>query len=59
MTILDTDLLNEYCKLFNIFPFTLHDLVNINLNILNKLNINDTIKNDLINEFREKANELL
>ena len=59
MTILDTDLLNEYCKLFNIFPFNLHDLVNINLNILNKLNINDTIKNDLINEFREKANELL
>ena len=59
MTILDTDLLNEYCKLFNIFPFNLHDLVNINLNILNKLNINDTIKNNLINEFREKANELL
>lgn len=59
MTILDTDLLNEYCCLFNVFPFKLHDLVTINLNILNKLNIKDNIKNSLIEEFKEKANELL
>lgn len=59
MTILDTDLLNEYCKLFNVFPFNLHDLVTINLNILSKLNINDSLKNSLINDFKEKANELL
>lgn len=59
MTILDTDLLNEYCCLFNVFPFKLHDLVTINLNILNKLNIKDDIKNNLIEEFKEKANELL
>ena len=59
MTSLDTDLLNEYCKLFNVFPFNLHDLVNLNLNILNRININDNIKNDLIVEFKEKANELL
>lgn len=59
MTILDTDLLNEYCCLFNVFPFKLHDLVTINLNILNKLNIKDDIKNSLIEEFKEKANELL
>ncbi len=59
MTILDTDILNEYCKLFNVFPFNLHDLVNINLNILNKLNVKDKIKNDLIADFKEKANELL
>lgn len=59
MTLLDTDLLNEYCKLFNVFPFNLHDLVIINLNILNVLNIADAIKNKLIDEFKEKANELL
>ncbi len=58
MTILDTDLLNEYCILFNVFPFNLHDLVNINLNILNKLNISDSIKNNLISDFKEKANLL-
>ena len=59
MMILDTDLLNEYCKLFNVFPFSLHDLVVITLNILNKLNINDSVKNELIDDFKEKANELL
>jgi len=59
MTILDTDILNEYCKLFNVFPFKLHDLVTINLNILNKLNIKDNIKNDIITNFKEMANELL
>ncbi len=58
MTLLDTNLLNEYCKLFNVFPFNLHDLVNLTLEILNKLNINDEIKNNLIMEFKEKANEL-
>ncbi len=58
MTALDTDLLNEYCKLFNVFPFNLHDLVNINLGILNKLNVSDEVKNNLIVEFKEKANEL-
>lgn len=59
MTILDTDLLNEYCKLFNVFPFSLHDLINIILNNLNTLNVSDEVKNRLIDEFREKVNELL
>lgn len=59
MTILDTDLLNEYCKLFNVFPFSLHDLVNIILNNLNTLNVSLEVKNRLIDEFREKVNELL
>lgn len=58
MTVLDTDLLNEYCKLFNVFPFNLHDLVVITLNILNRLNIKDDVKNNLIDDFKEKANEL-
>ncbi|MBR3661423.1 MAG: hypothetical protein IKN63_05970 [Bacilli bacterium] len=59
MTSLDTDLLNEYCKIFNVFPFSLHDLVNISLNILNNVNIDAVMKNNLISEFREKANLLL
>lgn len=59
MTSLDTDILNEYCKLFNVFPFSLHDLVVITLNNLNKLNIKDGLKNHLIDDFKDKANELL
>lgn len=59
MTSLDTDLLNEYCKLFNVFPFSLHDLIIININILNNINVSLDIKNKLIDEYKEKANELL
>lgn len=59
MTSLNTDLLNEYCKIFNVFPFNLHDLTKICLNILNIINVNIDEKNKLIDEFREKANELL
>ena len=59
MNVLDTDLLNEYCKIFNVFPFSLHDLVIINLNILNNINIDANLKNNLISEFREKANLIL
>ena len=59
MTSLDTDLLNEYCKLFNVFPFSLHDLVVITLNVLNHINVSIELKNKLIEEFKEKANELL
>jgi len=59
MTSSDTDLLNEYCKVFNVFPFSLHDLVVINLNILNNINVSLELKNNLISEFRTKANELL
>ena len=59
MTSLDTDLLNEYCKLFNVFPFSLHDLVIITINVLNHINVSVELKNKLIEEFKEKANELL
>lgn len=59
MTSCDTDLLNEYCKVFNAFPFNLHDLVVINLNVLNNINVSCELKNNLISEFRTKANELL
>ena len=59
MTSLDTNLLNEYCKLFNGFPFNLHDLVMITLNVLNCINVSNEMKNMLIDEFKEKANDLL
>ena len=59
MTSLDTDLLNEYCKLFNVFPFSLHDFIIININILNNINVSLDIKNKLIDEYKEKANKLL
>ena len=59
MTCSNTDLLNEYCKIFNAFPFNLHDLVMIILNILNNINVNSDLKNNLISEFRTKVNELL
>ena len=59
MTSLDTDLLNEYCKLFNVFPFKLHDLVVITLNVLNNINVSDELQNMLKDEFKEKANDLL
>ena len=58
-TPLDTDMLNEYCKLFNVFPFNLHDLVNLNLSILNSINVSIDVRNNLIDYLREKANELL
>ena len=59
MTTLDTDLLNEYCKLFNAFPFSIRDLVTITLNTLNRINVRDDVKSSLIEKFEEKANELL
>ena len=59
MTSCDTDLLNEYCKIFNAFPFNLHDLVVISLNILNNINVSIELKNNLISELRTKANLLL
>ena len=59
MTPLDTDLLNEYCKLFNVFPFNLHDLVNMNINLLNNINVSVDVRNNLIDYLKEKANELL
>lgn len=58
-TSLNTDLLNEYCKLFNVFPFKLHDLVVLTLNCLSIVNLRDEEKNNLIEEFKSKANQLL
>lgn len=59
MTSLNTDILNEYCLLFNNFDIKLLDLIKINLKDLEKSVIDDTIKNELIEKLRTESNELL
>ena len=59
MTTLNTDIINEWCILFNNYPLVLHDLIKItNLNLL-KANISNEEKNKLIDEFKEKSNLVL
>ena len=59
MTSLNTDILNEYCLLFNNFDIKLLDLIKINLKDLEKSVIDDKIKNELIEKLRTESNELL
>ena len=59
MTILNTDILNEYCLIFNKLPFTVHDIIKINLNNLENCNIPIDGKNDIINMYRDKSNLIL
>lgn len=59
MTTINTDVVNEWCLMFNNYPLVLHDLVKIiNYNLL-YANINDDLKNKLIDEFKEKSNLIL
>ncbi len=59
MTSLNTDILNEYCLLFNNLDIKLLDLVKINIKILEKANIEEEKKNNLIEKLRTESNELL
>ncbi len=59
MTTLNTDIINEWCLLFNNYSLILHDMMKIINNSLNKANISDDKKNELISEFREKSNLIL
>lgn len=59
MTTLNTDILNEYCLLFNNCPITLHELIKMNTNVLMNINVSDKIKNELIVDFKEKSNMVL
>ena len=59
MTTLNTDILNEYCLLFNNCPITLHELIKMNIGCLMKINVNDEVKNQLIDDFKEKSNLVL
>ncbi len=59
MTTLNTDILNEWCLMFNNYPLVLHDLVKIINNNLVMANIDNEKKDKLIIEFKEKSNIVL
>ena len=59
MTTLNTDIINEWCILFNNYPLVLHDLIKIIKYNISKANINDENKNKIINEFMDKSNLVL
>lgn len=59
MTTLNTDILNEYCLLFNNCPITLHDLIKLSVNNLMNINLDSEIKNQLIDDYKEKSNLVL
>lgn len=59
MTTLNTDIINEWCLLFNNYPLVLHDMLKmINYN-LTKANIDEETKNKLIEEFKDKSSLIL
>ena len=59
MTSLNTDILNEYCLLFNNSDIKLLDLVKINLKDLEVSVIDENLKSELIDKLRTESNELL
>ncbi len=59
MTSLNTDIINEWCLMFNNYSITLHDLVKITNNNLLFANIDNDKKDKLIEEFRDKSNLIL
>ena len=59
MTSLNTDMLNEYCLLFNNSDITLLDMIKININILENIDINEELRESLINKLRIESNQLL
>ena len=56
MTTLNTNILNEYCLLFNNCPVTLHDVIKLNINNLMNINLDNDKKNKLIEEYKDKCN---
>ena len=59
MTTLNTDIINEWCILFNNYPFVLHDMIKIISYNLSKINVNEEERNKLIQEFKDKSNLVL
>lgn len=59
MTSLNTDILNEYCLIFNNSDIKLLDLIKINIKDLETANIDNEIKEKLIEKLRTESNELL
>lgn len=59
MTILNTDIINEYCLLVNKCDLKLLQLVKNTMNNIKSLNINDNQKEKLITFLKEKSNSML
>ena len=59
MTTLNTDILNEWCVMFNNYPLVLRDMIKIILNNLVNANIDSNIKDRLIEEVKEQSNLVL
>ena len=59
MTTLNTDILNEWCVMFNNYPLVLRDMIKMILNNLVHANIDSNIKDRLIEEVKEKSNLVL
>ncbi len=59
MTSLNTDILNEWCLMFNNYPISLLDMVRLINNNLIKANISIEEKDKLINELKNKSNMIL
>ena len=59
MTILNTDIINEYCLLFNNCDLTLRELVKLLINNVNNLLINDIMKERLMLILKEESNQIL
>ncbi len=59
MTTMNTDILNEWCLLFNNYPLVLHDLIKVIHNNLTRANIGNDIKDKLINELKDKSGLVL
>ena len=59
MTTLNTDIINEWCLLFNNYPMVLHDMLKIINHNLSKINISEEKRNKLINEFKDKSSLIL
>lgn len=59
MTTLNTDILNEWCLMFNNYPIVLLEMIKLIINNISKANIRDSLKNSLISEVKEKSNLVL
>ncbi len=59
MTTLNTDIINEWCILFNNYPLVLHDMLKIINYSLSKINISEEKREKLVSEFKDKSNLIL
>lgn len=59
MTTLNTDVLNEWCLLFNNYSLNMHDMAKVMNNSLNHLDLNPDEKQKLIDDFMEQVNTVL